>query len=195
MDEFKKVIFEPKVRIKMLRELVFPSIFRASWDKEDKVRALCRHKLRVAQSIKGIGDLQEQETLCNTLDELYSQYITLMGVSSIELDEGERAVEEEFEKLEIDAHARIPLRGGLEAEASATVKWIKARIGMLWAQVAKNVYLHHPFTQDELDQFKKELNRVERKLAGESNSQTKTEIAEAIELLRELLLCYSLYRE
>ena len=190
MDEFKRVLFEPKVRIKMLRELVFPSIFQSSWQKEEKIRALCRHKLRVAKGINGIGDPHEREELCNTLDALYSHYIALIGISSVELEEGERAVKEEFERLETVAHACIPPPSESEAEASATVKWIKARISMLRAQVAKNVYMHRPFTEEELGQFKKELNRVEMKLAGEPNSHLKAEIYEEIDILRELLLCY-----
>jgi uncharacterized protein YjiS (DUF1127 family) len=190
MDEFKTVFFEPKIRVKMLEELVFPSIFRSSWDKEDKIRALYRHKLRVAACIERMRNADEQEDLCNTLDALYAHYLALIGISPAEEEEGERAVKEEEKRIERVVHAGIPAQSGSEAEVSAAFKWIKARIGMLSAQVEKNVYLHHPFTEEEVDHFKKELKRVERKLASESNSQLKAELYEEIEILREHLLCY-----
>lgn len=105
MNEYKTVLFEPRVRVKMLEELVYPSIFRSSWQKEEKIRALFRHKLRVAESIKGIGDAEEWEELCNGLNALYSYYIALIGCSSGEIERGESAVKEEFKRMEIEAKA------------------------------------------------------------------------------------------
>jgi SepF-like predicted cell division protein (DUF552 family) len=190
MDEFKTVFFEPKIRVKMLEELVFPSIFRSSWDKEDKIRALYRHKLRVATCIASMEDADVREDLCNTLDALYAHYLALIEVSPVEEEEGKRAVKEEFRRIERAVHADVPAQTVSESEVSIAVKWIKARIGLLSAQVAKNVYLHHPFTEEELDHFKKDLTRVKRKLASEPNSQLKAELYEEIEILREHLLCY-----
>jgi len=188
MNEYKTVLFEPRVRVKMLEELVYPSIFRSSWQKEEKIRALFRHKLRVAEGIKGIGDAEEREELCTTLNALYSYYIALIGCSSSEVEKGESAVKEEFERIEIEAKAYIPAQSESAEEVSASVKWIKARIGMLRAQVAKRAYMHQSFTEDELDKFKKDLNRLELKLSEEPNSQVKVDICEEIERLRELLL-------
>jgi len=43
----------------MLKELVYPVIFRSSWQTEDKIRALFRHKLR--ESITELRDAKERE--------------------------------------------------------------------------------------------------------------------------------------
>ncbi|RZN38719.1 MAG: hypothetical protein EFT35_04420 [Methanophagales archaeon ANME-1-THS] len=190
MDKSKTVFFEPKIRVKMLEELVFPSIFRSSWEKEDKIRALYRHKLRVATCIASIEDADDREDLSTVLDALYAHYLDLIEVSPAEEEEGERAVKEEFQRIERAVHAETPAQMVSEAEVSPAVKWIRARIGMLSAQVAKNVYLDHPFTEEELEHFKKELNRVERKLASEPDSQVKAELSEEIEVLREHLVCF-----
>ena len=188
MEEFKKVFFEPRVRVKMLEEVVYPSIFRASWHGEEKIRALFRHKLRVAESIKGIEDAEEREELCNALNALYSYYITLIGCSSGDVERGESAIEEEFKRMELEAQACIPLQSESTDEVTASLRWIKARVEMVWAQVVKNAYLHQPFTEDELATFKKDLDRMELKLSEEPNSQVKADICVEIERIRELLL-------
>ncbi|MDI6884906.1 MAG: hypothetical protein QMD22_00870 [archaeon] len=188
MNEYKTVLFEPRLRVKMLEELVYPSIFRSSWQEEEKIRALFRHKLRVAESIKGIGDAEEREELCNALNALYSYYLALIGCSSSEVEKGESAVKEEFKRIEIEVKAYIPAQSESAEEVTASVRWIKARLGMVWAQLVKNASMHHPFTEDELDKFKKDLNRIELKLSEQPNSQAKVDIGEEIKRLRELLL-------
>lgn len=187
MEELRTVSFEPKIRVKMLAELVFPSIFRASWEKGDKIRALYRHKLRVATCIAGIEDTVEREDLNTLLDTLYAEYLTLLEVSPAEEEEGERAVQEEFQKMKQAAQPEVPAQPVSEAEVSPAVKWIKARLGMVTAQVAKSMYLHHRFTDEEVEHFKKELNRIEKKLASEPESPVKAELCERIEVLREYL--------
>jgi len=61
MRGYKKAFFEPEIRVEMLKELVYPVIFRSSWQIEDKIRALFRHKLRVDKSITELRDAKERE--------------------------------------------------------------------------------------------------------------------------------------
>jgi len=105
MRGYKKVLFEPEIRVEMLKELVYPVIFRSSWQTEDKIRALRRHKLRVDKSITELRDAKEREKLCTILNELYTYYIALLGGSSADVEKCESAVTEEFERQEIEANS------------------------------------------------------------------------------------------
>lgn len=50
MREYKMLFFEHGLRVEMLKELVYPVIFRSSWQTGDKIHALFRHKLRVIKA-------------------------------------------------------------------------------------------------------------------------------------------------
>ncbi len=188
MHGYQKVFFEPKIRIKMLEELVYPTIFRASWQPEDKIRALFRHKLRVERSIQEIRDAKEQKELSTQLRDLYAYYLNLMGCSSADVANCESAVKEEFERLNVTAKAAIPAPYETTVRVSPTVKWIEARVEMLWAQVVKNAYMRQSFVGDELDKFERDLQSIEKKMSEEPDSQIKRAIREKIGLIRDLLL-------
>lgn len=187
----KTVFFEPEIRVKMLEELVYPVIFRSAWQTEDKIRALFRHKLRVDKSITELKDATatEQEDLCATLNALYAYYIALLRVPTADVENCERAVKEEFKRIEIEVKAAIPsYKNGFAEEVSTSVKWMEARVGMLRAHTMKKSYTHQSFTEDELAKFVRDLDRIETKLSEEPHSQVKRDIYVEIERVRELLL-------
>ncbi|MHC1600190.1 MAG: hypothetical protein ACXQS5_05140 [Candidatus Methanospirareceae archaeon] len=172
----------------MLAELVYPVIFQSPWQTEDKIRALFRHKLRVDKSITELEDATAREDLCATLNALYTHYIALLGVSSADVENCESAVKEEIKRIEIEVKAVIPTRSEFAEEVSTSVKWMKARVGMLRAHTMKKSYMHQSFTEEELAKFIRDLDSVETKLSEEPHSQVKVEIYEEIERIRELLL-------
>jgi hypothetical protein len=79
----------------------------------------------------------------------------------------------EFVRLEADKEAE-------EVEApSATLKWLEARVRMLWATAVH---------RGKIELIDRELSRIEPKLAAEPAPQVKAAIIEEIELIRALLL-------
>ena len=64
MREYGIAIFDLRIRINVLEELIYPSIFYSSWrTEEEKIRAMYRHKIRIGKNIERIGDVEEKEEL------------------------------------------------------------------------------------------------------------------------------------
>lgn len=145
MHGYKNVFFEPEIRVEMLKELVYPVIFRSPWQTEDKIRALVRHKFRVDKSITVLRDANEREELRTNLNELYTYYIALLGVSSADVEKCESEVTEEFERLEREANSDIPAKSESAEKVSTSVKRLNARVGMLQAHAVKRAYMHQSF--------------------------------------------------
>ena len=177
-------IFDPRIRLKVLDELIYPSITRSSWrTEEEKIRALFRHKIRVGKSIGAIEDAQERKELYGDLDALYIYYLSFLTTSSAEVEKCEREVKAEYEVVRTLQYKSEPVE-----EVTSSVNWIKARTGMLFAQVMKRAYMHRRSTREELDRFEDELSSMERRLSNEPDSQVKADIFREIERVRVLLL-------
>jgi hypothetical protein len=191
MREAKSVYFEPEIRVKMLREVVYPVIYLSSWQTAEKISALFRHKLRVERSIAGITDDAEREELHHRLGQLYTSYVELVRDSSpeaeVDAERCECAVAAEFARIEAEREAEEPEEQVCIEELSPTVKWLEARVSMLWATAVKSLYAL-PFSADEIDQLDRELSHIERSLAAEPATQLKAAILDEIELIRVLLL-------
>ena len=69
---------------------------------------------------------------------------------------------------------------------SSSTRWVKARVGMLLAQVTKKFYTHQ-IAGEKLAMREVDLSSLERKLSEEPDSQVKADIIEEIEKVRELL--------
>jgi len=193
MREYRIAIFDPRIRIHTLEELIYPAIFYSSWRTEkEKIRAMYRHKIRIGKSIERIGDAEEKEELYSSLDELYLHYVALFGFSSVEVEKCEAEVEEEVREIEIKPYPSpyVDVPGELpeEVPVSASTKWIKARAEMLLAQVRKRCFMHLVYAREELAMIEDDLSNLERKLFEEPDSQVKADIIEEIEKTRELLL-------
>lgn len=81
--------------------------------------------------------------MCTNLNELCTYYIALLGFSSEDAKKCESAVTEEFERQEIEANSDIPTKANPQKkEVSTSVKWLKARVGMLWAHTVKRAYMY-----------------------------------------------------
>lgn len=188
MPGSEEVLFEPEIRVKMLKTLVYPFILSTGWGTEGKIRALFRHKLRVTKSINELGDATERNELCIRLNDLYSYYIALTGASPTDVENCERAVEKEFKRLEDEADAGGKYNREATEEVSTSVRWLNARVGMLRAHVMKWTYLCQACSEVELTNFARELTRIEAKLSEEPDTQVKQDMCAEIERLRALLL-------
>jgi hypothetical protein len=191
MRECRTAIFDPRTRIKVLEELIYPSIFYSMWrTEEEKIRAMCRHKIRVGKCIEKIGDAEIKEELYNSLNEVYSNYLALSEFAPVEVRKCEVEVEKEIEDMEAKLYAYVhePCESPEEVSMSTSTKWIKARVGMLLAQVRKRSYIRQVYAWEELTMLEKDLSSLERKLSTEPDSQVKADILEDIERVRELLL-------
>jgi len=191
MHEDRIAIFDPRIRINVLEELIYPSIFYSTWRTEkEKIRAMYRHKIRIGKSIERVGDAEEKEKLYGSLDELYLNYVALFGFSSVEVKKCETEVEEEVREIRTypPAYAHVSGESQEEVPVPASTKWIKARVEMLLAQVFKISYAH--MAQSGLTTLESDLSSLERKLFEEPDSQVKG-IIEEIEKARELLLLLS----
>ena len=188
MPGSEKVLFEPEIRVRMLKKLVYPFILSAEWETDGKIRALYRHKLRVTKSINELGEATERDELCNRLNDLYSYYIALTGASPTDVANCESAVEEEFRRLEEETKATSGYKREATEEASTSVKWMNARVGMLRAHVVKWTYLCQACSEVELTNFARELTRIEAKLSEEPDTRIKQDICAEIERLRALVL-------
>ncbi|MCK4475437.1 MAG: hypothetical protein KAU16_01790 [Methanophagales archaeon] len=194
MREYRIAIFDPRIRINVLEELIYPSIFYSSWrTEEEKIRAMYRHKIRIGKSIGGIGDAEEKEELYNSLDELYLNYIALFGFPSVDVKKREAEVEAEVKNIEAKAYISVygPSESPEEVPVSTSTKWIKARVGMLLAQVMKIPYIQEVYARGEFATLERDLSSLERKLFEEPDSQAKADVFEEIEKVRELLLLVS----
>lgn len=194
MREYRIAIFDPRIRINVLAELIYPSIYYSSWrTEEEKIRAMYRHKIRIGKSIERMGDIEEKEELYNSLDELYLNYIALFGFSSVEVKKREAEVEAEVKNIEAKAYISVYglSKSPEEVPVSTSTKWIKARVGMLLAQVMKIPYIQEVYAQGEFAMLERDLSSLERKLFEEPDSQVKADIVEEIEKVRELLLLVS----
>ena len=143
MREYGIAIFDLRIRINVLEELIYPSIFYSSWrTEEEKIRAMYRHKIRIGKNIERIGDVEEKEELYNSPNELYLNYVALFGFSSVEVKKREAEVEAEVKNRETKAylHAYRPSESPEEVSMSSFIKWVKARVGMLLARVMKMPY-------------------------------------------------------
>ncbi len=186
MREYRIAIFDPRIRINVLEELIYPSIFYSSWrTEEEKIRAMYRHKIRVGKSIERVEDAAEKGELYDSLDELYLNYVALFGFSAVDVKKCETEVEAEVRETETKPSAFVPAESTAE---SVSTKWIKARAEMLLAQVLKRFYMHMVYARDELAMLEDDLSSLERKLFEEPDSQVKADIIEEIEKARELLL-------
>lgn len=188
MPGSEKVLFEPGIRVRMLKKLIYPFILSSEWEPDGKIRALYRHKLRVARSISDLGDATERDDLCTGLDDLYSQYIALIGASPKDVENCERAVKEELKQLEEAPKAASGHKREAPEEVSASVKWLNARVGMLRAHMVKWTYLCQACSEVELLNFARELARLEAKLSDEPDTRVKRAICAEIEQLRARLL-------
>jgi len=189
MHEYEIAIFDPRTRIKVLEELIYPSIFHSTWRTEEKIRAMYRHKIRIGKGIDRIGDAEEKEELNDSLDALYLNYVALFGFSSVEVEKCEAEVEAEVKKIEAKAYFYAYASGESAAEVfvSSSTKWVKARVDMLLAQVMKKSYTHQVYAREELAMRVVDLSSLERKLFAEPDSEVKADIIEEIEKVRELL--------
>lgn len=188
MHECRIAIFDPGTRIKVLEKLIYPSIFYSTRrTEEEKIRAMCRHKIRIGKCIERISDAEKREELYNSLDELYSNYIALFGFASVEVRKCEAEVEKEIEDMETKLYA-YPYEPCESPEESASTKWIQARVGMLLAQVLKITYTRQVYAGEEQTILEKDLSSLERKLSAEPDSEVKVDILADIERVRELLL-------
>ena len=190
MREYRIAIFDPGIRIKVLAELIYPSIFYSSWRTEaEKIRAMYRHKVRIGKSIERMAEVEEKEELYNSLDELYLNYIALFGFSSVEVKKREAEVEAEVKNIEAKAYIYVyePSESLEEVPVSTSTKWIKARVGMLLAQVMKMPYTQEVYARGEFATLERDLSSLERRLFEEPDSQMKADIVEEIEKVRELL--------
>ncbi len=191
MHEYGIAIFDTRTRIKELEELIYPSIFYSSWRTErEKIRAMYRHKIRIGKSIvETSGDVEEKEELSDSLDSLYLDYVALFGFSLVEVKKCEAEVEAEVKKIEAKAYfyAYASSESAAEVYVSSSTKWVKAHVGMLFAQVMKKSYTHQVYTRGELAMLKMDLGSLERKLSEEPDSQIKADIMEEIEKVKELL--------
>lgn len=145
MREYGIAIFDLRIRINVLEELIYPSIFYSSWrTEEEKIRAMYRHKIRIGKNIERVGDVEEKEELYNSLNELYLNYVALFGCPSVEVKKREAEVEAEVKNRVAKAyiHAYGPSESPGELSVSSSIKWVKARVGMLLAQV-----MQMPYTQ------------------------------------------------
>ena len=179
-DQF--AILDPRKRIRALQELVYPSIIHSKWGAEDKIRALYRHKIRVLRTIERLEDADEKRNLNKDLEELYSQYIALFGFEVVEIRKYELEVEREQEDIEVQ-----PPIAHSESVPTST-RWIKARVGMIMAQVLKMSIMNRAYAVDELATLVDDLYTLEGRLSLEPDTQEKADIFEDIDKVKELLL-------
>ncbi len=178
------VISDVRKRIKALQELVYPSIIHSMWCAEDKIRALYRHKVRVAKIIEQLDDDEEQNALSNDLEELYSGYIGMFGLTVLEVRKYE--IEVDMEQEEIATQPGVSVRESSDVPTST--RWIKARVQMIMAQVMKRVIMHQAYAVDELAMVEENLFSLEDKLYREPDTDAKLDILNDIEKVKELLL-------
>ncbi len=116
-------------------------------------------------------------------------YVALFGFSSVEVKKCEAEVEAEVKKIEAKAYfyAYASSESAAEVCVSSSTKWVKARVGMLFAQVMKKSYTHQVYARGELAMLKMDLGSLEIKLYEEPDSQIKADIMEEIEKVKELL--------
>ncbi len=181
-----KTIFDPRTRTKALEEVIYPAILHSMWQTENKICAMYRHKIRIEKSIERIEDAEKREELYSRVNDLYLNYIALLGFAPVEVRKCEAEVEKEDIRAKICTHARE--HGESSEEVPTTTRWIKAHVKMLLALSLKKSYTQQVYTRKERIPLEEYLMDLERKLAAESDSQVKADIAADIERVRELLI-------
>jgi len=107
----------------------------------------------------------------------------------LEVKKREAEVEAEVKNREAKAylHAYRPSESPEEVSMSSFIKWVKARVGMLLAQVIEIPYTQEVYARGEFATLERDLSSLERKLFEEPDSRVKADIFEEIEKVRELL--------